>query len=416
MQTAWIDARNPMANQRLWGLTLLERNLRELHRLEFREVTVVTAEEDDPIKHFCHVLPKSLKVSLVYDKSSSFQNLLDKLAKTDDFILALEGHALNDRRILKRILEVKSAGAVISPTGSNRAGVALLSSSEISLFENPSEKGLTFILSQAVQSSKIRSFSLSSFEPYIENLRREIAPYLLQIETPEQLKEADQLLRKTAHKGVLEFVAMYLYPPLEFVTTRLIAHTKITPNLITVIWLILSAIAIPLFATGNLLLGIILAAISGVLDGIDGKLARLTLRFSKTGDLLDHVGGTIYDAIWYLALGWYFANGNLNSTAAYFTYVLFGAYVVQRAVPGLFKKLHGSEIYDYAPIDTFVRLIGCRMSNNVLLMLVGIILGLARETFYFLSIWMVATAIWSTLRLLQVTWKSRTKEIHSDQY
>ena len=411
MKTAWIDARNPMVNQRLWGLTLLERNLRELYKLEFTEVIVLTTEKIDPVKQFCHTLPKSLKVSLIFDDSNPFQSLVSELSKGKDFILALEGHALNDRRILKRLLEVESSGALISPTGRNRAGVAVLSSSEISFIENQSKKNLTVMLSQAIQSSKLRGFDLSGFEPYIENLRREMAPFLLLIETPEQLKEADQLLRKTAHKGVLEFVAKYIHPPLEFGMTRLIAHTKITPNLITAIWLILAAITIPLFATGKLFLGIILAAVSGVLDGVDGKLARLTLRFSKTGDLLDHVGGTIYDAIWYLALGWYFANGDSNSTAAYFTYILFGAYVVQRAVPGLFKKLHGSEIYDYAPIDIFVRLIGSRMNNNIWILMVAIIFGWAQEAFYFISIWMLATATWHILRLMSVTWRSRTREL-----
>ncbi|MFQ5754084.1 MAG: CDP-alcohol phosphatidyltransferase family protein, partial [bacterium] len=148
----------------------------------------------------------------------------------------------------------------------------------------------------------------------------------------------------------------------------------------------------------------------GILDGIDGKLARLTLRFSKSGALLDHVTDTVYDGLWCLTLGWYFSQGDLNSIAAQFTFIFFTSYVVERIVPGIFKKLHGYEIYDYEDIDKVMRLIGSRRNNNIWLLMIGIILGVARETYYFISIWMLVTASWHTLRLIWVTWISKVKK------
>ncbi|NIR51347.1 hypothetical protein GWO43_22430 [candidate division KSB1 bacterium] len=398
-----------MVNQRLWGLTLLERNLRELEKLSITEITVVTTKEIGPLKRFCHPIPESLNVSVVFETQKPFAKLGNALNQSDNFLLVLEGHAINDRRLLKELISAKSACAVISPSGSRRAGAALLSSSKSSLFKDTNEQSLTAILNAAMQNSTIDSLSLARFENYIENLRREIPPFLFLVETPAQVKEADRILRNTVHKGVLEFVAKYIHPPLEFGSVRMLAHTRVTPNQITVLWLILAGLTIPLFATGHLLLGCILAAVSGVLDGVDGKLARLTLRFSKTGDLLDHIGGTVYDGIWYLALGWYFSVGDLTSTAATFTGVLFLSYMIERIVPGLFKKLHNSEIHDYSDIDVFVRFVGSRMNNNIWVFMIGVIWGLAQETFYAISLWMLATATWHTLRLVYVTAKTRIK-------
>ncbi|MFQ6112622.1 MAG: CDP-alcohol phosphatidyltransferase family protein [bacterium] len=411
VRKAWIDARHPMVNQRLWGLTLLERNLRELEILGIEEVVVVRADSEDPPTYFCHGMPKLLKIHFEDATSSdSFESLRAELVRSKELTLVLEGHALNDRRVLRNLIEAHAVCGVISPSGSKQAGAAVLSTSEASLFENSSSAKLSALLSEAIRNSKIRALSLSEFETYIASLRRKVEPYLLSVESTDQLKEADQILRHLSHKGVLEFVTHYIYAPLEFAATRLLACTPITPNQITILWVFLACLTVFLFATGHLLSGVVIAVVSGVLDGIDGKLARLTLRFSKFGDLLDHVTGTVYDGLAYLALGWYFSGGDLASTAARFTLVLFIAYSVERIVPGIFKKLHGAEIHDYAELDKVVRLLGSRMDNNIWLLMFGTVFGWPREAFYAICVWMVATAGWHTLRLFWVTLSTRAKK------
>ncbi len=414
---AWIDAHHPMVNHRLWGLTLLERNIRELHKLQVNEIVICTNHDLDPVKHFCHAPPKSLTLRVVRtDTSQRWGCLSTELENSPEPVLVLEGHAFNDRRVLKELLACRKACGVVSPNGSTAASAAIVTAEVAPIFSH-GDRSLTETIAAALSEEKLAKLDLSEFDPYIENLRRRIPPFLLLVEGEKQVREMDRLLRQQVHKGVLEFVAKYIHPPLEFGAVKLIAHTPISPNLITIIWLILAAIAVPLFATGHLLAGIILAVISGVLDGVDGKLARLTLRFSKTGDMLDHIGGTVYDAVWYLALGWYFSGGDPNSTGATFTFILFISYLVERVVPGIFRKMHKAEIHDYAAVDIFVRFVGSRMNNNIWLLLVGIVFGLARQTFYFISVWMLATATWHTLRLVYVTWRKRTGKpalIHSE--
>lgn len=396
-----------MVNHRLWGLTLLERNIRELQKLGFKEVEIVTTEGIDPVAHFCHAIPEAIKIIVAVIKGDSGVEHLDAyLQKEADPVLALEGHALNDRRLLTKLRDAHSDCMLVAEEGSNPAAAARLSHYSVSKCTSTATANLTGFLRELLKQGCIKPMDLTKFDPYIDNLRREIPPFLSAIENDAQLQEADRLLRQTVHKGVLEFVAKYIHPPLEFGGVKLIAHTKITPNQITVFWLLLAALTIPLFLQGHLLLGLILAAASGVLDGVDGKLARLTLRYSKVGDMLDHIGGTLYDAIWYLALGWYFSQGDPHSTAAQFTYVLVVSYMFHRVVPGLFRKLHQHEIYDYGKIDIFMRLIGSRMNNNIWLLLVGVILGFPQESYYAVCLWMLLTAGWYIVRFLGVTLKS----------
>ena len=401
-----------MVNEKLWGLTLLERNLRELEIIGIEEAVVVTLKELQPLRHFQYSLPKKLTVSFkIANCSDVFESLRSELQNTDDLILVLEGNSFNDRRILKKLIKLDFSFGVISPVGNNRGSAAILSKSEVLLFLRSSSQNLTSILSAALKDSKLQKLNLENFEKHIINLRREIDPFLILVQDSKQLEEADRFLRQTVEKGVNDFVAKYIHPPLEFGAVRFLLSSPITPNQVTFFWIFLAALTVPLLATGQLLLGLFLAAARNILDGVDGKLARLTLRFSKAGDLLDHATDTLFDGAFYLALGWYFSGGDLNSTAANFTFILFVSYCVEKIVPGVFKKIHKVEIYDYKAIDKFIRLVGSRINNNVWILILGTFLGFGKATFFAVSIWMLMTAAWHSLRLIWVTWQVRVKNL-----
>lgn len=397
-----------MCNQKLWGLTLLERNIRELTSLGIERFVVVTDGHDDPREHYSKALPAGTNVTYeTAEPQSRLTSLQRTLAEDSAAVVAIEGNALNDKRVLTHLLACDTSCAVTSPNGVNPAGAAVLRSAHD---VNRHSENLTAMAKNASEDGNVQAVDFSSFDAYVKNLRRTIRPFLLLVETPAHLQEADRYLRQTVSKGTNDFVARFIHPPLEFAITHLVAKTTITPNQITLVGIVLSAITTYFFATGQLLAGALLAASKGILDGVDGKLARLKLQFSKAGDLLDHVSDTIFDALWYLALGWHFSGGDLSSPAAGFMWVLFISYWVERIVPGVFKKLYGREIYDYAGIDRFMRLIGSRMNNNVWLLLAGIFLGFARQAYFFISLWMLATATWHTFRLIQVAFVNRKSQ------
>ena len=404
LTTAWIDARHPMSNQPLWGLTMLERNIRELDKLGFEKAVVLAAATDDPTKHFCHRLPKTIDVSFVKTgPENNYQSLIDLLESSGGPILVLSGNALNDQRIVSRLIQSCPIAAVAPSGDFSPAVAACFTKNEIALFEVNGGLDLSAIIKKGLAQNLFPEFDFSQFDDYVKSLRRNIPPYLIQVENQSDHEDANRYLKLTVHKGTNDFVAKYIHPPFEFGITKLLATTPVIPNHVTFLGIALSATTVYCFATGQILLGVILAATKGILDGVDGKLARFLLKYSKFGDLLDHVSDTIFDALWYLALGWFFSKGDWSSTAACFTMILFVSYWVERIVPGLFNKIHKYEIYDFSPIDRFVRVIGSRMNNNVWLLLIATVFGYAEQAFYFISIWMLATATWHTFRLAYVT-------------
>lgn len=388
----------------MWGLTLLERNIRQLQRLGCRHFIVVTQTALDPFAHFHFPLPSSISIRLEQESEAPGLSTLEAaLESTSGAVLAIESHVLNDPRVLRELLQASHDLVFLDSSSDRLAVAARLSAAALPIIREHHSDDLTACLSNAITAGRIKTRDLHSIPPYIENLRRELPAFLRKIETQEQAARARQLLELTVHKGVNDFVARFIHPPLEFGITKLLVNTPISPNQVTGFWLILAALALPLFFCGYVFGGLLLAAISGILDGVDGKLARLTLRYSRGGDLLDHVGNTIFDALWYLAMGWHFSGGMSHATGTVLTAILLLSYLVHRIVPGLFRHIHRYEIYDFEEIDKLVRLIGARMNNNIWLMLAGSVFGYAREAYFFVCVWMAVTGLWYLLRFLWVT-------------
>ena len=401
-----------MSMAKLWGLTLLERNVRELARLGVEEMVVLTSLQAASAVLVKHALPTSVALRFDTDANArSFDALVRYLSTSNDLVLVLQGNVLHDKRILDLLANASGACGLLAPNDTQGAAAGVLSAAQATLVHRRFDSTLTASIQGCLEAGVLPRLDLMSLDPYLKHLRRTVCPFMIGVQTASDLKQADAMLRQTVHKGTNDFVAVYIHPPLEFGMTRLLANTKVTPNQVTLVGMLFSSLAVYLFATGHLVGGILCAATKGVLDGVDGKLARLHIKYSKSGDLLDHVGDIIFDALWYLALGWHFARGDASSTAATFTIILLTAYWIQRIVPGVFARRHGREIYDYEEVDKFVRLIGSRMNNNVWVMMLGILLGLAQEFFYGISIWMAATALWYTARLLYVSWRVRTQPL-----
>ncbi len=406
IQEAWIDARHPMSHQRLWGLTLLERNIRELHLLGVNKITVVLSREVEPQSNFCYPLPHDVKI--VWSSENWRDSLVNTLLQTQEPVLIMEGNLIVDRRLLKLLLTARESMVLCLPDSKGGA-MGVLSDKEQSYVITAENEPISQLLIDLVEAGCLNTLDLSDFDPHMISLRRKLNPFLLKVKEVGDLKKAEHLLKLTVHKGVNDFVARFIHPPLEFALTRVLTCKKITPNQVTLTWIFLAAVVTLLFWHGHVLLGAALAALCGILDGVDGKLARLTLRFSQIGDRLDHYCNTLFDGLWYVALGWYFSRGVWHSIPGKLALLLFVSYGVERIVPGLFKKIHGREIYDYSRLDELVRLVGSRMNNNIWLMLIAAIFGLEKSAFYTISVWMFLTAFYHTGRLIWITWFNKNK-------
>ena len=96
---------------------------------------------------------------------------------------------------------------------------------------------------------------------------------------------------------------------------------RLTPNMITIFGLIITAIGSYIVFQGNFFLAGIVVAIGALLDSIDGSMARLTNNVSKYGDLLDSVVDRFSEGIVFIGIGAYYIYNDLNEFAVFTAFI-----------------------------------------------------------------------------------------------
>jgi phosphatidylglycerophosphate synthase len=128
------------------------------------------------------------------------------------------------------------------------------------------------------------------------------------LRSPAEIKAAHALLYKILIKPQDNAITRYVYRPVSFPLTRLLAHTPITPNQISYgvalfvaigCWLTAHASHAMAFAgTATILAG-------SYLDCCDGEIARLKLLSSKYGAWIDTIVDELSSVGYMAALGWH---------------------------------------------------------------------------------------------------------------
>ncbi len=92
-------------------------------------------------------------------------------------------------------------------------------------------------------------------------------------------------------------VSRHLNRPLSRPLARGLAHTPVTPNMVTAFTLLLSVAATLLIATGCQIAGGLGIQVVSVVDGVDGELARLTDKATRFGGIFDAISDRYADAL-----------------------------------------------------------------------------------------------------------------------
>jgi len=124
------------------------------------------------------------------------------------------------------------------------------------------------------------------------------------IDTKQDLHRAKWLIVEDSQKkrGASDFVAHYFNRPIENAVLYYISDWLfITPNRLTIATNVLAWFVTYLFFSGYLGLGALLTFVVGVMDGLDGKLARIRGCSTKLG-LMEHPFDMLYEFSWLLAL------------------------------------------------------------------------------------------------------------------
>jgi 1L-myo-inositol 1-phosphate cytidylyltransferase / CDP-L-myo-inositol myo-inositolphosphotransferase len=138
-------------------------------------------------------------------------------------------------------------------------------------------------------------------------LRR--ATWWQDVDTPADLQAARRLLRRSLPKPSDGPVSRWLNRPVSTRISMALAGLRPSPDLVTLLVFLLTLGGAASLAAGAGLLGAVLVQLSSMLDGVDGELARLLMRGSPRGALLDSVLDRVGDGavllgagLWALAL------------------------------------------------------------------------------------------------------------------
>jgi phosphatidylglycerophosphate synthase len=399
---------------RMFGMTLLERLLRGLLQTgaRFREVRVELAS-GAPIPTS---LPAKLIDALPLRWSRDDLSLGERFERAvhdaeRDPVLALSADTTVDARLIAHLCEAAGSTAFLHGEGDER-GAAMRLDNELPE-SAAGDESLLAIAERAIRTGAAKDFAESDFSGYIPMLRRHLSPYLFRIPDADSRNRAERFLFWSNYKGSTDFLTKYVYPPLVWAFLHPLARRRIHPNWVTGFdWLVTFA-AVPLFASGTWVPGLLLAYLMSVLDSVDGKLARLTYTSSRFGEIIDHGLDIVHPPVWYMAWAWWLGGGQVASPVFQASLWLLGFYVLDRVSTGVFRARTGASIHGFTPLDEKIRTFISRRNVNLVLFTLALLVDwiapghdVALATFYFIVAWQVVCFAWHAERVVQF-WNTR---------
>jgi len=358
------------------GLALLERQLKQLRKLGAgRALLLVPARDPEP------VLPAVGIPTTVVRVPASASDLVAALAATDALppaCLALAAYRCVDLRVLAAL--ARSSGTTFaSVDGGHVESVAWVHAADVRRFGS----------GVARHADRL---DLASLDPYSAELRGAVAPYVISVATDADRRRAWDVLIDHVQKRSLDLPGRYFDGPFENFLVRRLAPTDVTPNQVTLVTLLVALVVAALFAHGWLRIGVVLALVVGVLDGVDGKLARLKLATSKLGEL-EHVGDFLYENAWYLCLAWYLATLADAPGPWRAGCVLVACDLADSLLYLAAQRRTGVMLDELTMFDRRFRAIAGRRNVYVMIFVVGFFAGHAATAFLCAVAWALATVV-----------------------
>ena len=407
----WIDATNPRSEIRIFGMTLLERQLRTLLEagLDPAEIYVQLAAETTNLPS---LLPAPLVRQLPLQWGHVSRTLVEYRTSLppDDPLLVLEADAVIDSRLLRHLAELSGSWITRGEMGAEQTAIVRLEG-DVPLPDSirAASYPLSDLAQKVLQHGSVQELRLTDVPSYIRKLRRDLPVYLFRIADPASRDRAERFLFWSNYKGSTDFFTKYVYPPLVWQAVRPLARWRIHPNVVSLFNIGITVLAVPLFAQGYWVTAFTLAYTMSVLDSVDGKLARLTFSASKLGNILDHGLDIIHPPVWYFAWAWALGAGDIAAPVMQLAVWMAVFYTLDRIVAGLFSARVGQSIHGCTPFDERLRTYISRRNINVPFFMVGLLLGFPVAAFVVVVVWQVVSLGLHALRLVQF-WNRKERE------
>lgn len=392
-----ILADSPGALVEVCGISLLERLLRTLQRLGVTKAIILSDTPQLLAQHLAKGSRHRAKVTI--DLRSPIGNALPNDGKR---LMVIRGDCLFDSRLLQ-LLENQDAPAAlvdsapprdlqpfVSSAASSRrgrlCGVALVARDLAQSYPDSFDQEL----GEGIEAGEIEAIDIAGRDWHDASMRRQLRPLWFPAPAPAQQKAAEDLLLRASQKGCLDFPAI-VHAPIENFLISHLCRTSITPNQLTLVTNIVAWGATFLFATGHLGWGTVLALAAGILDGLDGKQARVKVETSKIGKF-EHAFDALFEHSWWIAIAYHlYTSGQLPNALGYLLLLMAGdvlAVLARLRVVGA----SGRTLEESGAFHRVVRLIGGRRNIYVWILALGVMVGNPVEAYKLMGIWAAVTA------------------------
>jgi phosphatidylglycerophosphate synthase len=382
----------------LCGVNLFERLLRILQRLGFRRAIVFSTT------------PKIVGAELARRSWAREQIIADLVPRTNgpltaqllleqipsDCFLIIPGNVYCDSRLLDALCAKDSPAALVDTNPPkfarylirNPCGPTLVTKDFLSAF-SPT---VPFFeeLKDKIDARKIDIVDAAAEDDYIPSMRRRVRPVCFPAPPEQNRRLAERIILDSAQKGTLDFPA-YLHAPIETGIISLLCKTRITPNQITIVGLIIGCSATAAFALGRVGLGILAALIFGIVDGLDGKQSRVKIEMTERGKWEHHLDYLIENS-WWAVIAFHLWRTGQFPNVFYFLALLIGSHLSDEFAKRRVKMAKGRLLDDVAPFDRAFRLIAARRNVYVWILACGFLLHAFPQSYAIICGWAAVSA------------------------
>ncbi len=410
-----VDGSNAFCT--LFGVSLLERLLRVVERLGFREAIILANLPANVPGHLAKPSWARANVALSFRSRNAGAVSVGEALSGADRVLVVSAGFYYDARLLRVLAEQNRTTLLVdSAPPSDCAllwkncgpGASLGDRSAFSaaalldqgwLSRQDQAAALFAQLSFDAATGRIEACDAARQPTYLVALRKHVRPVFFPAPLPNLMATAERFPRDVAQNGVLDFPGFLDSPIEDWIVARL-CRTSITPNQVTFVTMLIGLVVTTLFATGHLWWGVALAYTVEVLDGVDGKLARTKIETTAAGDW-EHIVDYCIELSWWTALTYHFHAEKLRSTS-WLLLLLVGSDLVDRLAKRSVKRKMGRNLDDVSNFDRFVRCIGGRRNINIWILIAALALGDPSSGFVLICWWGAATAVAHVVRALQI--------------
>ena len=205
-------------------------------------------------------------------------------------------------------------------------------------------------------------------------------------------------------KGASDLLAYYVHRPIENRLVLYLMRTRITPNQVTILTNIAAYVVTALYFFGFLLPGSILSFVVGLMDGLDGKLARAKNQTTKLGKM-EHAFDLLFEFSWLVALALYLNRVSGEALPLILSLLSIVFISFYRYCYDTFSRAMNTSLDIYGDFEKIFRRVAGRRNLYNIHILIGVLLGVPLYSLMSITVHAALTAIiyaWRTAKHLHM--------------